>query len=133
MSASDDSFSINSLKICFSDTLTCKMSLFGYTIRGIGNFLAKDVFMTKKDSKTQLIHRLNRAQGQIEALKKIVNSDQEQDCLETLRLIKAVNNALKKFGEAYVSEHLDQCIRNDVPKQQMQEGLQEVITSAFSL
>lgn len=89
--------------------------------------------MTKKDAKTQLIHRLNRAQGQIEALKKIVNSDQEQDCLETLRLIKAVNNALKKFGEAYVSEHLDQCIRKDVPKQQMQDGLQEVITSAFSL
>ena len=52
--------------------------------------------MTKKDTKTQLTHRLNRAQGQIEALKRIVNSDQEQDCLETLRLIKAVNNALKK-------------------------------------
>lgn len=89
--------------------------------------------MSKKDAKIKLIHRLNRAQGQIEALKKMVNSDKEQDCVETLRLIKAVNNALKKFGEVYVSEHLHECIRQDVPKDQLEEGLQEVISSAFSL
>lgn len=87
-----------------------------------------------KDTTTRLIHRLNRIQGQIGAIKKILGTDfEQQDCVEVLRLVKAVNNATKKFGEAYVSEHLSQCIRNDVPKAQIEEGLQEVITSAFSL
>ncbi len=87
-----------------------------------------------KDTTTKLIHRLNRIQGQIGAIKKILGTDfEQQDCVEVLRLVKAVNNATKKFGEAYVSEHLSYCIRNDVPKDQIEEGLQEVITSAFSL
>lgn len=87
-----------------------------------------------KDTTTKLIHRLNRIQGQIGAIKKILGTDfEQQDCVEVLRLVKAVNNATKKFGEAYVSEHLSYCIRNDVPRDQIEEGLQEVITSAFSL
>lgn len=87
-----------------------------------------------KDTATKLTHRLNRIQGQIGAIKKILATDyEEQDCIEVLRLVKAVNNATKKFGEAYVSEHLRYCIRNDVPKDKIEEGLQEVITAAFSL
>lgn len=87
-----------------------------------------------KDTITKLTHRLNRIQGQIGAIKKILATDyEEQDCIEVLRLVKAVNNATKKFGEAYVSEHLSYCIRNDTPREQIEEGLQEVITSAFSL
>lgn len=54
----------------------------------------------------ELIHRLNRIQGQIEAVKKSIKIDDEKDCVKTLRLIKAANNALKKFGEAYVIMHL---------------------------
>ncbi len=87
-----------------------------------------------KDTITRLTHRLNRIQGQIGAIKKILATDyEEQDCIEVLRLVKAVNNATKKFGEAYVSEHLSYCIRTDIPRDQIEEGLQEVITSAFSL
>lgn len=87
-----------------------------------------------KDPITKLTHRLNRIQGQVGAIKRILATDYEaQDCMEVLRLVKAVNNATKKFGEAYVSEHLSHCIRNDVPKEKIEEGLQEVITSAFSL
>ncbi len=87
-----------------------------------------------KDTTTKLIHRLNRIQGQIGAIKKILATDYEdQDCIEVLRLVKAANNATKKFGEAYVSEHLTYCLRNDMPKEEMEAGLQEVIASAFSL
>lgn len=86
------------------------------------------------DSNKELIHRLNRAQGQIEAIKKsLASNDGPKDCLKTLRLLKAANNALKKFGEAYVSDHLKECIYNDVDKKEMEEGLQEVIQSAFSM
>lgn len=81
----------------------------------------------------ELIHRLNRIQGQIEAVKKTIKNGDKKDCVKTLRLIKAANNALKKFGEAYVTMHLGECMTADIPKKEMEEGLKEVINSAFSL
>lgn len=81
----------------------------------------------------QLIHRLNRVQGQIEAIRKRLANHEPMDCVETLRLIKAANNALKKFGEAYVSSHLKECVRQDIPRDQLEADLQEVVTSAFYL
>jgi len=81
----------------------------------------------------ELIHRLNRAQGQIEAIKKTLASGDDKDCLKTLRLLKAANNALKKFGEAYVAQHLHECIRSKVSPEEMEKGLQEVVYSAFTL
>lgn len=81
----------------------------------------------------QLIHRLNRVQGQIEAIRKRIANEEPMDCVETLRLIKAANNALKKFGEAYVTAHLKQCVRDNVSKEELEQGLQEVVASAFYL
>lgn len=81
----------------------------------------------------ELIHRLNRIQGQIEAVKKSLKSEDKKDCVKTLRLIKAANNALKKFGEAYVNIHLEECLNSDISKKDMEKGLKEVINSAFSL
>ncbi len=80
-----------------------------------------------------LINRLNRAQGQIEAIKKILESPDSTDCLKTMQLLKAANNALKKFGEAYVERHLSECIHRGVPERELESNLKEVISSAFSL
>jgi len=84
-------------------------------------------------SDKQLIHRLNRVQGQIEAIRKRLINEEPMDCVETLRLVKAANNALKKFGEAYVTHHLKECVRNDVSREELEQGLQDVISSAFYL
>lgn len=85
------------------------------------------------ETEKQLVHRLNRVQGQIEAIRKRLINNEPMDCVETLRLIKAANNALKKFGEAYVSAHLKDCVRNDVSREELEQGLQEVVASAFYL
>ena len=87
----------------------------------------------ENNTNTELIHRLNRAQGQIEAIKKALAAGETKDCVKTLRLLKAANNALKKFGEAYVAQHLHECIRSNVSSEDMEKGLQEVVYSAFSL
>jgi len=87
----------------------------------------------KLSTDKQLIHRLNRVQGQIEAIRKRIANNEPMECVETLRLIKAANNALKKFGEAYVSSHLKQCVRDNVSKEDLEQGLQEVVASAFYL
>lgn len=80
-----------------------------------------------------LIHRLNRAQGQIEAIKRLITEEGAQDCLKTIQLVKAANNALKKFAEAFVREHLDRCVRNDMPLGQIERNLKDVVSSAFNL
>lgn len=80
-----------------------------------------------------LLHRLNRAQGQIEAIKRSLNDDGEKNCLETLRLIKASQNALKKFAEIYITDHLEDCLEKEVSQDEIHKGLQLVISSAFSL
>ena len=80
-----------------------------------------------------LINRLNRAQGQIEAIKRNLEGGGELDCVRTIQLLKAANNALKKFGEAYVERHLTECIQRGAPRQDLEDNLKEVISSAFSL
>jgi len=81
----------------------------------------------------QMHHRLNRVQGQIEAIRKRLDKHDNDDCIETLRLIKAANNALKKFGEAYVHAHVEECIKLGKSPSEMQDGLKEVVSSAFYL
>lgn len=84
-------------------------------------------------TKQPLEHRLNRILGQIEGVKRRVNAG-EDDCVETLRQLKAAINALKKFGESYVIEHMDHCLKEKMSDpEEMEAQLKEVISSAFSL
>lgn len=85
-----------------------------------------------KEMNAELLNRLNRIQGQIEALKKSVSTP-DSDCMKTMQLLKAANNALKKFGEAYVSKHLELCIRSKGSVTEMEQDLKNVISSSFFL
>ena len=82
-------------------------------------------------SKDKLIHRLNRANGQLEAVKRMVEND--ANCLETLQQLKASINALKKFGEAYTQDHLNDCLEKGMSTSEAKAALSSVITGAFSL
>jgi DNA-binding FrmR family transcriptional regulator len=82
--------------------------------------------------KQELIHRLNRVQGQIEALKRIAESEQAE-CLKTIELAKAASNAIKKFAQAYVEEHLKHCIDEGRPIKEIQSELRKVVQSSFLL
>ena len=56
-----------------------------------------------KINNRELIHRLNRAIGQIEAIKNNLSKNPEdQDCVQTFNQLKASINALKKFGQVYM-------------------------------
>ena len=55
-----------------------------------------------------LIFRLNRAIGQIEAIKRDLSKNpEEQDCVKTFNQLKASINALKKFCLLYTSDAAD--------------------------
>lgn len=79
-----------------------------------------------------LIHRLSRIQGQIEGLKKIVAAG-NADCLKTIELAKASSNAIKKFAQAYVEAHLEQCVEEKRSLNELEGELKKVVQSSFSL
>lgn len=79
-----------------------------------------------------LIHRLSRIQGQIEGLKKIVASG-DSDCLKTIELAKASANAIKKFAQAYVETHLEECVVQKRNLGEVESELKKVVQSSFAL
>jgi len=85
--------------------------------------------MANKD----LVHRLNRITGQIDAIRKKLDGGEDKDCLATLQQLKASINALKKFGEAYMTQHLDECLKQGGNPDEMKADLKSVISGAFSL
>jgi DNA-binding FrmR family transcriptional regulator len=83
--------------------------------------------------KQSLISRINRIQGQLESIKKGLEDDADLECIKTMHLIKAANNALKKFGEEYVSMHMEKCMNGKSSKKDMEKELRSVIEAAFTL
>jgi DNA-binding FrmR family transcriptional regulator len=93
--------------------------------------------LSVKESKTKsqhLVFRLNRVIGQLETLKKELNKDPlDQDCVKTFNQLKASINGLKSFGEAYMSEHLEECLKQEVEIKEIMEKLKPVMNSIFKL
>ena len=81
-----------------------------------------------------LIFRLNRAIGQIEAIKRdLLENPQDQDCVKTFNQLKASINALKKFGQTYMSEHLDECLEQGINKDEISKNLKPILNGIFNL
>jgi len=93
--------------------------------------------LSVKESKTKsqnLVFRLNRVIGQLESLKKELNKDPlDQDCVKTFNQLKASINGLKSFGEAYMSEHLEECLKQEFEIKEIMEKLKPVMNSIFKL
>ena len=84
-------------------------------------------------SAQELVHRLNRAVGQIESIRKKIEAGNDNDCTQTLQQLKASINALKKFGEAYMMEHLDTCVAQGISEDNLKQNVKSIISGAFSL
>ena len=67
-----------------------------------------------------LIHRLNRIEGQVRGIKKMVEKDAY--CPEILVQVSAVNAALNSFNKVLLSNHIRTCVAEDI-----REGNDETI------
>jgi DNA-binding FrmR family transcriptional regulator len=56
----------------------------------------------------KLIARINRSEGQVRGLKKMVEDD--RDCLQVLKQIAAAGGALRSLGAVILEEHLKGCV-----------------------
>ena len=80
--------------------------------------------MEEKDRK-KIINRLNRAGGQIHALKRIIEENKKQDCKKFITQVKAARSALKGVSEQYVLAHIHTC--QSLPKKQREDSIEEAI------
>ena len=67
-----------------------------------------------------LIHRLNRIEGQIRGIKGMVEKDVY--CTDILTQVAAVNAALNSFNKVLLSNHIKTCVTKDI-----REGKEETV------
>lgn len=59
-----------------------------------------------------LIHRLNRVEGQIRGIKRMVEDDAY--CTDILVQVSAANAALNSFNKVLLSNHIRTCVAEDI-------------------
>lgn len=78
---------------------------------------------TKERSESEykdLIHRLNRIEGQVRGIKGMVEKDAY--CTDILMQVAAVNAALNSFNKVLLANHIKTCVTNDI-----REGKEETV------
>ena len=71
-----------------------------------------------------LIHRLNRIEGQVRGVQKMVESDAY--CTDILTQVSAISAALSAFNRELLSNHIRTCVAEDL-KQDKTESVDELI------
>jgi DNA-binding FrmR family transcriptional regulator len=77
-------------------------------------------------TKKSILNRLNRAEGQIGALKRLLDSTELEDCKSYITQVRAVRSALQRIGEQYVLAHIHRC--QSLPKEEREKKITEAIS-----
>ncbi|HIW22199.1 MAG TPA: metal-sensing transcriptional repressor [Candidatus Dorea intestinavium] len=67
-----------------------------------------------------LIHRLNRIEGQVRGVKKMV--EEERYCVDIITQVSAISAALNSFNKKLLSNHVHTCVVEDI-----KQGNEEVV------
>lgn len=78
---------------------------------------------TDKEYKS-MINRLNRIEGQVRGIKKMVEEDAY--CTDILIQVSAVNAALNSFNKVLLANHIKSCVINDI-KEGKEETVDELV------
>ena len=65
-----------------------------------------------QDTKPKLLNRLNRIEGQVRGISRMVEDDRY--CIDVLTQIQAVRAALAKVESEMLKAHLDHCIESAI-------------------
>ena len=77
-----------------------------------------------------LIHRLNRIEGQVRGIKGMV--EQDAYCTDILVQVAAVNAALNSFNKVLLANHIRGCVARDI-KEGKEETLDELVGTLHKL
>ena len=77
-----------------------------------------------------LIHRLNRIEGQVRGIKRMV--DEDCYCTDILIQVSAINAALNSFNRVLLSNHIHTCVAEDI-RQGKDETIDELVQTLQKL
>ena len=77
-----------------------------------------------------LIHRLNRVEGQVRGLKRMVEEDAY--CTDILIQVSAVNAALNSFNKVLLANHIRTCVAEDI-RAGKEETIDELVATLQKL
>lgn len=77
-----------------------------------------------------LIHRLNRIEGQVRGIKRMIEEDTY--CTDVLIQVSAVNAALNSFNKVLLAEHIRSCVAEDI-RQGKDETIDELVATLQKL
>ena len=71
-----------------------------------------------------LVHRLNRIEGQVRGVKRMVEEDSY--CTDILIQVSAINAALNSFNKVLLANHIRTCVAEDI-RQGKEETIDELV------
>lgn len=77
-----------------------------------------------------LMNRLNRVEGQIRGIKKMV--EEERYCIDILTQVAAANAALNSFTRSLLSQHIRTCVAQELQKGS-DESVEELVRAIQKL
>ncbi len=116
--------------------ILCKEAIYPHRVFRVSekrNFMAEkqkkccQTHKTKERSEKEyqdLIHRLNRIEGQIRGIRGMVEKDAY--CTDILMQVAAANAALNSFNKILLSNHIKTCVTRDI-KEGKEETVDELI------
>ena len=81
--------------------------------------------MTLCGDHKKLVHRINRIQGQVGGLRKMVDDD--RDCFEVLKQVAATLGAIRSLGTVILESHLRGCVSNATRTRRNDRLIREVV------
>ena len=75
--------------------------------------------------KDMLIKRLNRIEGQVKGIQKMV--DEERYCIDILTQISAIRSAINKVGSIILENHIKGCVVNSIKEDNSEESIEEIL------
>jgi DNA-binding FrmR family transcriptional regulator len=82
----------------------------------------------KAKDKQLLENRLNRIEGQVRGVRRMV--DEEAYCVDVLTQIASVVSALEKVGTILLKDHVEHCVRESIEKGEDADEKIEELTAA---
>ena len=89
--------------------------------------------MTCKSEKTnsELKSRLNRIEGQIRGIKKMI--EDERGCIDVMNQLLSASSAIRGVWEIIAAHHLQECISECGSKEERNEAVSEIISQIQKL
>jgi len=79
----------------------------------------------------KLLHRLNRIEGQVRGLRRMLEEDKE--CLDVLKQVAAAHGAMRSLGMVILEDHLKGCVSNALRTGQSRTDNEDMIDQVISL